>query len=51
MHRPCRLITKDGRARWVEDRTTLLRDSAGRASHYRGISEDVTSRVEAEEAR
>ena len=50
VHRPYRLITKDGRARWVEDRTTIQRDAAGGVSHYRGIIEDVTGRVEAEEA-
>lgn len=44
-----RLFAKSGEARWVEDATTVERDSEGRVVHYQGTVTDVTERKRAEE--
>lgn len=44
-----RLVCKDGRVRWIDDRTAVRFDPAGRATHHEGILTDITSRKEAEE--
>jgi two-component system cell cycle sensor histidine kinase/response regulator CckA len=43
-HEPYRIITKDGKVAWVDDRTYIRRDERGRITHYQGIVEDVTER-------
>ena len=43
-----RLLTKDGRILWVEDRATALRDANGVALRLTGIIADVTERKQAE---
>lgn len=43
-----RIFTKDGRIRWVEERTSIQRDSKGEVTHFQGIVIDVTERKEAE---
>jgi PAS domain S-box-containing protein len=45
-----RLVTKDGKARWVDDRTVIERDAEGRITHYQGIVIDITERKLAEVA-
>ncbi|HDD24284.1 MAG TPA: PAS domain S-box protein, partial [Chloroflexi bacterium] len=47
--RKYRIITKDGRVRWIDDRTVIERDAEGRITHYQGIVIDITERVQAEE--
>jgi PAS domain S-box-containing protein len=49
-HVPYRIVTKDGATRWVSDQTLIRRDHAGRITHYQGIVEDISSRIEAEQA-
>ncbi|MCB0192053.1 MAG: PAS domain S-box protein [Anaerolineae bacterium] len=44
-----RLIAKDGQIRWVEDRTTIVRDDAGQITHYQGLVWDSTERKRLEE--
>jgi PAS domain S-box-containing protein len=44
-----RLITKDGKVRWVDDRTVIERDADERITHYQGIIIDITERKRAEE--
>ena len=44
-----RLITKDGKVRWVDDRTMVERDADGRITHYQGIVIDISDRKQAEE--
>ena len=44
-----RIITKDGRIRWVDDHTTLLCDDSGQITHYMGTIADVTERKLAED--
>jgi PAS domain S-box-containing protein len=45
-----RLVTKDEKVRWVDDRTVIGRDTDGRITHYQGIVIDITERKQAEEA-
>ena len=47
-HEPYRVIAKNGQVKWVDDRTTIRRDSRGQISHYQGILLDVTKRMIAE---
>lgn len=42
--------TKDGRELWIECRAAVTRDEAGEPIGIRGISFDVTARIQAEEA-
>jgi PAS domain S-box-containing protein len=44
-----RILTKDGRVRWLDDRTTVRRTPAGDVEHYEGIVVDITERVRAEQ--
>ena len=44
-----RIVTRDGRVRWVYDRTAVERDLHGRTSHYQGIVLDITERKRVEE--
>jgi PAS domain S-box-containing protein len=45
-----RIITKNGKLRWVEERTVAERDATNRIIHYRGTLLDITERKQAEEA-
>ena len=45
-----RIITQDGRIRWVDDRTVVQRDENGQVVSYQGIVFDITERKQAEEA-
>lgn len=49
-HDPYRIVTKDGKVKWIDDRTYIRRDVEGRITHYQGIVFDITERIEAEEA-
>jgi PAS domain S-box-containing protein len=42
VHKPYRVITKDGTEKVVRDRTVIVRDNEGYITHYRGIIEDIT---------
>jgi len=44
-----RIVTKDGRTRWIDDRTIIERDPAGTVTHYQGIIIDITDRRKAEQ--
>ncbi len=44
-----RVITKSGDARWVEDQTSVVRDTDGNKTHNQGILVDITDRKLAEE--
>ncbi len=43
-----RLLTKDGRERWVDDRTMVERNEDGQITFYQGILIDITERKLAE---
>ena len=39
-----RIVTKDGRERWLDDRTIVERNAEGRITFYQGIVIDITER-------
>ena len=45
-----RIVTRDGRVRWVDDRTTVERDDAGQVLYFQSTIIDVTERRHIEEA-
>jgi PAS domain S-box-containing protein len=45
-HEPYRIIRKDGEVRWVTDDTVIRRNEAGEITHYQGVVNDITSRVQ-----
>ncbi|UGV41403.1 PAS domain S-box protein [Methanococcoides orientis] len=45
-----RLITKDGNLLWVNEKTFILRNEKGKATHFQGIVQDINERKQAEEA-
>lgn len=44
-----RIAHKDGRYRWVDDFTTIIRNNKGEATHFLGYISDITERKLAEE--
>ncbi len=44
-----RIVTKDGKIRWVDDRTVVERDANGQILCYQGIVIDITERKQADE--
>jgi len=42
-----RIITQDGKTRWVDDRKVIERDAGGQVTHYQGIVIDITDRKQA----
>jgi len=45
-----RIITKSGKIKWLDDRSSIRRDSEGRITHFQGIVLDITDRKTTEEA-
>ncbi|MBN2281601.1 MAG: PAS domain S-box protein [Candidatus Marinimicrobia bacterium] len=45
IHKPYRLITKSGKTKWIEDRTTIIYDENKNITHYQGIVLDITEQV------
>ncbi len=50
VHEPYRIISKDGKVRWIDDRTYIRRDKEGKVAHYEGIVVDITDSMQADEA-
>ena len=50
VHKPYRIISKDGKVRWLDDRTYIRRDTKGNITHYEGIVVDITDSMQAAEA-
>ncbi|MCK5164306.1 MAG: PAS domain-containing protein [Desulfobacula sp.] len=48
-HEPYRIVTKDGKIKWIVDRTYIRRDENGKITHYQGIVLDITKRKQADE--
>ena len=48
-HKPYRIIRKDRKTIWIADYTTIVRDEAGKITHYLGYVEDITERLAAEQ--
>ncbi|TVR50515.1 MAG: PAS domain S-box protein [Puniceicoccaceae bacterium] len=40
-----RIITRDGRERWVDDRTLIRRNAEGEVTHHQGVITDITERI------
>jgi PAS domain S-box-containing protein len=49
VHEPYRIISKDGKVRWLDDRTYIRRDNNGNITHYEGIVVDITASMQAAE--
>ena len=49
VHEPYRVVTKDGKVKFVSDWTFIVRDEKGNVTHYKGIIADITKRKQAEE--
>ena len=47
-HEPYRIVTKDGKIKWLADRTFIRRDEKGKITHYQGIVSDISDQVRAE---
>lgn len=50
-HKPYRIVTKDGKSKWVEDMTFIRRNEEGDITHYEGVVLDITERIKAEEEK
>ncbi|MFP7753698.1 PocR ligand-binding domain-containing protein [Thermodesulfobacteriota bacterium B35] len=50
VHQPYRVTCRDGGIRWVSDHTCIRRDRDGTVTCFQGLIEDITARVEAEQA-
>jgi len=48
VHKPYRIITKDDSVRTISDWTFIERNNQGQITHYKGIVEDITDRIQAE---
>lgn len=48
IHKPYRVITKDGKTKWIDDRTNILRDKTGNITHYQGIILNITKHIKTE---
>ncbi len=48
-HEPYRIVTKDGKIKWFDDRTHIQRDKSGKIVFYEGILIDITVRKLAEQ--
>jgi PAS domain S-box-containing protein len=46
VHKPYRIISKDGKVRWLDDRTYIRRDNIGNITHYEGIVVDITNSMQ-----
>jgi PAS domain S-box-containing protein len=46
VHKPYRIISKDGKVRWLDDRTYIRRDNKGNVTHYEGIVVDITNSMQ-----
>jgi len=51
VHKPYRIVTKDGETKWLDDMTFIRIDEKGDITHYEGIVLDISERVKAEEEK
>ncbi len=45
-NRQYRILTQTGEVRWVEEKTFIQRNLEGKVTHFQGIIEDITEKVE-----
>lgn len=48
-HTPYRIVTKEGKVKWVEDKTFIRRNDQGEATFFQGIVLDITERRKAQQ--
>jgi len=48
IHKPYRIVTKEGIEKIVDDKTSIVRDENGNVTHYQGILTDITEKRIAE---
>lgn len=48
IHEPYRIITKDNETKWISNHTEILRDENGKITHYQGLIEDITQKIQLE---
>lgn len=48
-HEPYRIVTKNNETKWISDHTEIRRDKNGDISHYQGLLEDITLKIQLEE--
>ncbi len=49
IHKPYRIIATDGSVKWLDDKTNIIRNDKGDATHFEGIVQDISFLVEAQE--
>lgn len=49
-HKPYRIITKNGKIKWINDHTAIIRSPIKDITHYQGIVLDVTDKKKSEQA-
>ncbi|NPD48119.1 PAS domain S-box protein, partial [Lentimicrobium sp. S6] len=47
-HEPYRIVRKDGKIIWIDDYTSIVRNTEGEITHYLGYVIDITERKQAE---
>lgn len=47
-HDPYRIVTKEGKVKWIDDMTFIRRNQNGDITHFEGIVWDITERMKAE---
>ncbi|MEW6382229.1 MAG: PAS domain S-box protein [bacterium] len=50
VHKPYRIVTRDGKVKIINDWTLIVRDREGKITHYKGIIQDITEQKNTEEA-
>ena len=48
-HRPFRIVTRDGKTKWISETSRLRENSKGELTHVQGLIMDITSKKTAEE--
>jgi len=44
-HEPYRIITKEGKVKWLDDHTYIRRNEKGEVTHFQGVVLDITERL------
>ncbi len=48
-HKPYRIVTKEGKTKWLDDRTQIRRNREGIITHFQGIVLDITEQKRTED--
>lgn len=47
-HEPYRIITKQNETKWISDHTEIRRDENGNITHFQGLIQDITQKIQLE---